>query len=49
MNENGQEWENLFQMTIVSTTMGKNPLEEILFAVHQNQAITVFKIGILLF
>ena len=22
------EWENLIQMTIVSTTVGKNPLEE---------------------
>ena len=27
--ENGQEWENLIQMTIISTTMGNNPLEEI--------------------
>ena len=25
---NGQEWVNLTQMTILSTTMGKNPLEE---------------------
>ena len=25
---NGLEWVNLTQMTIVSTTMGKNPLEE---------------------
>ena len=24
----GQEWVNLTQMTILSTTMGKNPLEE---------------------
>ena len=27
-NENGLEWVNLIQMTIISTTMGKNPLEE---------------------
>ena len=25
---NGLEWVNLNQMTIISTTMGKNPLEE---------------------
>ena len=25
---NGLEWVNLTQMTIISTTMGKNPLEE---------------------
>ena len=25
---NGLEWENLIQMTIISTTVGKNPLEE---------------------
>ena len=25
---NGREWMSLFQMTIVSATMGKNPLEE---------------------
>ena len=25
---NGQEWANLTQMIIVSTTVGKNPLEE---------------------
>ena len=25
---NGLEWMNLIQMTIVSTTVGKNPLEE---------------------
>ena len=25
---NGLEWVNLTQMTIVSTTVGKNPLEE---------------------
>ena len=25
---NGWEWANLTQMTIVSTTVGKNPLEE---------------------
>ena len=25
---NGLEWANLIQMTIISTTMGKNPLEE---------------------
>ena len=28
VNLNGQEWVNLIQMTIVSTTVGKNPLEE---------------------
>ena len=27
-NENGLEWVNLIQMTIISTTMGKNLLEE---------------------
>ena len=27
-NENGLEWVNLTQMTIISTTVGKNPLEE---------------------
>ena len=25
---NGLEWANLIQMTITSTTVGKNPLEE---------------------
>ena len=25
---NGLEWANLIQMTIISTAMGKNPLEE---------------------
>ena len=25
---NVPEWENLIQMTIISTTVGKNPLEE---------------------
>ena len=25
---NGQEWVNLTRMTIISTTVGKNPLEE---------------------
>ena len=25
---NGQEWVNLIQMTIMSTTVGKNPLKE---------------------
>ena len=25
---NGQEWVNLTQMTIIFTTVGKNPLEE---------------------
>ena len=29
MNDNGLEWVNLTQMTIISTTVGKNPLEEI--------------------
>jgi len=28
ISENGLEWVNLIQMTIVSTTVGKNPLEE---------------------
>ena len=28
VTENGQEWANLIQMTIISTTVGKNPLEE---------------------
>ena len=26
---NGPEWANLIQMTIISTTVGMNPLEEI--------------------
>ena len=26
--QNGLEWVNLSQMTIISTTVGKNPLEE---------------------
>ena len=26
--QNGLEWENLTQMTIISTTVGRNPLEE---------------------
>ena len=25
---NGMEWVNLTQMTVISTTVGKNPLEE---------------------
>ena len=28
MIENGLEWVNLIQMNIISTTVGKNPLEE---------------------
>ena len=28
IREHGQEWKNLIQMTIISTTVGKNPLEE---------------------
>ena len=28
VNYNGLEWVNLIQMTVLSTTMGKNPLEE---------------------
>ena len=28
MGENGLEWVNLTQITIMSTTVGKNPLEE---------------------
>ena len=28
ISENGLEWVNLTQMTILSTTVGKNPLEE---------------------
>ena len=31
MNYGGQEWVNVIQMTIISTTVGKNPLEEIAF------------------
>ena len=27
-HHNGLEWVNLIQMTIISTTVGKNPLEE---------------------
>ena len=27
-NSNGLEWVNLTQMTIMSTTVGRNPLEE---------------------
>ena len=28
MNYDGLEWVNLTQMTIISTTVGRNPLEE---------------------
>ena len=28
ISQNGWEWENLIQTTIVSTIVGKNPLEE---------------------
>ena len=28
MNSNGLEWVNLIQMTIISTSVSKNPLEE---------------------
>ena len=28
VNQNGLEWVNLIQITTVSTTVGKNPLEE---------------------
>ena len=28
VDKNGLEWVNLTQMTIISTTVGKNPLEE---------------------
>ena len=27
--QNGQEWANLIQMTIISTTVSKNPLQEV--------------------
>ena len=27
-SENGLEWVNLTQMTVISTTVGKNPLDE---------------------
>ena len=27
-NQDGLEWENLTQMTIISTTAGRNPLED---------------------
>ena len=27
-NENGREWVNLIQITIISTTVDRNPLEE---------------------
>ena len=33
---NGLEWVNLIQMTIISTTVGKNPLEE-MESPHQSQ------------
>ena len=29
MNKNGREWVNLIQMTIIFTTVGKDPLEEL--------------------
>ena len=28
VNSNGPEWVNLIQVTIISTTVSKNPLEE---------------------
>ena len=28
ISSNSPKWTNLIQMTIISTTMGKNPLEE---------------------
>ena len=28
MNKNGWDWTNLIQMTIISTTVGKNPIKE---------------------
>ena len=28
---NGQEWVNLIQLAIISTTVGKNPLEQMKF------------------
>ena len=28
VNYNGLEWVSLIQMTVISTTVGKNPLEE---------------------
>ena len=39
MNYNGQEWENLIQMTIISTTVGKNPLEKNGVAIIVNKRV----------
>ena len=38
MNENGPEWVNLIQMTIISTIVGQNPLEGM-----EQQALIVHK------
>ena len=32
---NGQKWANLIQMTIMSATVGKNPLEEVALIVNK--------------
>ena len=37
MNKNGLEWVSLTQMTILSTTVGKNPLEEMELALIVNK------------
>ena len=36
---NGLEWANLTQMTIISTTVGKNPLEEMGVALIGNKSL----------
>ena len=38
ISENGLEWVNLTQMTIISTTVGKNPLEEMEYPHSQQES-----------
>ena len=39
VNSNGLEWVNLTQMTIISITVGKNPLEEMGVAIMVNKRV----------
>ena len=39
MNYNGLEWVNLTQMTIISTSVGRNPLEEMVNKRVQNEVL----------
>ena len=45
MNPNGPDWVNLTQMTIISTTVGKNPLEKNGVAIIVNKRVQNIVLG----